>query len=100
MTGFFILINIYKKVMKLVITESQMYKIVRHLNEEESKEQKVKKIQQFLVDNGYDLGDYGDNEDGVDGEYGGLTRKAVKEFQRKKGLEDDGKVGPKTAEAM
>jgi hypothetical protein len=100
MTGFFILINIYKKVMKLVITESQMYKIVRRLNEGSSKEDKVKKIQQFLVDNGYDLGDYGDNEDGVDGEYGGLTRKAVKEFQRKKGLEDDGKVGPKTAEAM
>jgi peptidoglycan hydrolase-like protein with peptidoglycan-binding domain len=86
--------------MKLVITESQMYKIVRRLNEGSSKEDKVKKIQQFLVDNGYDLGDYGNNEDGIDGEYGGLTKKAVEEFQRKKGLDVDGKVGPKTAEVM
>jgi|694.fasta_scaffold50991_3 hypothetical protein len=100
MAGFFIFINIYKKVMKLVITESQMYKIVRRLNEGSSKKDKVKKIQQFLVDDGYNLGEYGDNEDGIDGNYGSLTRKAVEAFQRKKGLDVDGKVGPKTAEAM
>jgi hypothetical protein len=86
--------------MKLIITESQMYKIVRRLNEGSSKEDKVKKIQQFLVDNKYDLGDYGENGDGVDGKYGSLTKKAVEEFQRKNGLEDDGKVGPITAKAM
>jgi hypothetical protein len=101
MAGFFIFINIYKKVMKLLITESQIYKIVRRLNEGSSKEDKVKKIQQFLVDNGYDLGEYGDKGDGVDGEYGRLTRKAVEDFQKKEGdLKVDGKVGPKTAEAM
>jgi hypothetical protein len=101
MAGFFIFINIYKKVMKLLITESQIYKIVRRLNEGSSKEDKVKKIQQFLVDNEYDLGEYGDKGDGVDGEYGRLTRKAVEDFQKKEGnLKVDGKVGPKTAEAM
>ena len=87
--------------MKYVITESQMINIVRQLHEEESKVEKVKKIQQFLVNQGYDLGDYGDEEDGVDGKYGKLTKKAVEKFQKDKGnLEVDGKVGPKTAEAM
>jgi peptidoglycan hydrolase-like protein with peptidoglycan-binding domain len=87
--------------MKYVITESQLIKITKKLYEEDSKESKVKKIQQFLVDKGYDLGDYGDEEDGVDGEYGRLTRKAVEDFQKKEGdLKVDGKVGPKTAEAM
>ena len=87
--------------MKYVITESQMINIVRQLHEEESKVEKVKKIQQFLVKQGYDLGDYGDEEDGVDGKYGKLTKKAVEEFQKKKGnLEIDGKVGPETAKVM
>ena len=87
--------------MKYVISESQMVKIARRLHEEESKIDKVKKIQQFLVDKGYDLGEYGDEGDGVDGEYGRLTRKAVEDFQKKEGdLKVDGKVGPKTAEAM
>ena len=87
--------------MKYVISESQMLNIARRLNEEESKIDKVKKIQQFLVDKGYDLGEYGDEGDGVDGEYGRLTRKAVEDFQKKEGdLKVDGKVGPKTAEAM
>ena len=87
--------------MKYVISESQMVKIARRLHEEESKIDKVKKIQQFLVDKGYDLGEYGDEGDGVDGEYGRLTRKAVEDFQKKEGdLKVDGKVGPKTDEVM
>jgi hypothetical protein len=87
--------------MKYVISESQIVKIVRLLHEEESKEIKVMKIQKFLVDKGYNLGDYGDKNDGIDGKYGDLTKKAVEDFQRKEGnLEVDGKVGPKTAEAM
>ena len=90
-----------KKVMKYVISESQMVKIARRLHEEESKIDKVKKIQQFLVDKGYDLGEYGDEGDGVDGEYGRLTIKAVEDFQNKEGdLKVDGKVGPKTDEVM
>ena len=85
--------------MKYVISESQMVKIARRLHEEESKIDKVKKIQQFLVDKGYDLGEYGDEGDGVDGEYGRLTIKAVEDFQNKEGdlkgdLKVDGKVEP------
>jgi predicted chitinase len=91
--------------MKYIITESQMTKIVRRLNEESSREKKVKKIQKFLISKPYeyDLGDYGENEDGVDGKYGTLTKKAVEKFQRKKGFEEeeiDGLVGPDTAAAM
>jgi len=87
--------------MKYIIKESQMVKVVRLLHEEESKELKIKKIQQFLVDMGYDLGDYGEEGNGVDGNYGDLTKKAVEDFQRDKGyLQVDGKVGPETAKAM
>lgn len=87
--------------MKYIISESQVEKISRRLQEEESREKKIKKIQQFLVDDGYYLGDYGENEDGVDGKYGELTKKAVEEFQRKYGnLKIDGKVGTETAKAM
>jgi hypothetical protein len=98
----FLFDNIFiNKIMKYVISESQIIKISRLLYEEDSKETKVKKIQKFLVDKGYDLGDYGDKGDGVDGKYGPLTKKAVEDFQKKVGnLEIDGKVGPKTAEAM
>lgn len=78
-----------------------MIKIYGRLNEESSKRDKIKKIQQFLVDNGYDLGTYGPNGDGVDGKYGSLTIKAVEDFQSKKGnLKIDGKVGPETAKLM
>lgn len=87
--------------MKYIISESQMVNIARRLQEGESKMGKIKKIQQFLVDNGYDLGDFGKNEDGVDGEYGKLTKKAVEEFQKKHGnLEINGRVDAETAKAM
>ncbi len=33
----------------------------------------MKKIQQALVDKGYDLGDFGPAKDGVDGKYGDKT---------------------------
>ena len=31
------------------------------------------KVQQALVDRGYDLGEFGPNKDGVDGKYGDKT---------------------------
>ncbi len=47
-----------------------------------------KAIQQELVDAGYDLGNTGDNQDGVDGIMGKLTRAAADEFQTKKAVGD------------
>ena len=41
----------------------------------------VKKIQQLLVERGYDLGDFGPAKDGVDGKYGDKTVAAVKQFK-------------------
>lgn len=60
----------------------------------------VKKLQKYLVKLGYDLGTYGANKDGVDGDMGSKTVKAVKEFQTENGLEVDGKYGKKTHAAM
>ena len=45
---------------------------------------------------GYNLGTYGDNHDGVDGECGSKTVDAIEQFQEKHGLEVDGEYGPKT----
>jgi hypothetical protein len=41
----------------------------------------IKTIQRMLVQLGYDLGDYGPDDDGVDGTYGLKTATAVKQFK-------------------
>ena len=41
----------------------------------------IKKVQQLLVEKGYDLGDFGPAKDGVDGKYGDKTSEAVKTFK-------------------
>ena len=89
-----------KKILRL--TESELISLIKNaIHEEESREEKIKKIQKFLIGKGYYLGDYGVNGDGVDGKYGKLTKKAVEEFQEKHGdLKVDGKVGSETAKAM
>lgn len=46
----------------------------------------IKKIQQLLVERGYDLGDYGPAKDGVDGKWGGKTSEAVKKFRADENL--------------
>jgi Putative peptidoglycan binding domain len=48
----------------------------------------VTKIQQLLLERGYDLGDYGPNSDGVDGKYGTKTSDAVKQFKVDENLGD------------
>jgi len=50
-------------------------------------------IQQTLKAAGYDPGD-------LDGKMGSKTRKAVRAFQKANGLNPDGKVGPKTWNAL
>lgn len=55
----------------------------------------VKWVQNALLQRRYRLPKYG-----ADGDYGTETLKAVKQFQRDKGLKDDGAVGEKTITAL
>ncbi|GGW90191.1 hypothetical protein GCM10010383_19620 [Streptomyces lomondensis] len=57
--------------------------------------QRVVQVQCMLAKRGYDLGGAG-----VDGRFGKDTAKAVRGFQRDKGLDADGKVGPRTWAAL
>ena len=55
----------------------------------------VKRLQEMLLQLGYDLGPCG-----ADGDFGKCTEAAVKRFQRDRGLEADGICGPKTYAAL
>jgi hypothetical protein len=59
------------------------------------KGQRVVQVQCMLTQRGFQVGDAG-----VDGQFDGATRAAVKKFQRAKGLSADGKVGPDTWAAL
>lgn len=55
----------------------------------------VKELQEKLIALGYSCGEYG-----ADGDYGSGTAGAVRDFQRKNGLIEDGIAGQKTLEAI
>ena len=55
----------------------------------------VKKLQELLVKLGYDIGNCG-----IDGDYGADTAKAVKLFQARNGLKQDGQYGENTHKAL
>ena len=55
----------------------------------------INKIQQALVDAGFPLPTFG-----VDGIFGSETRSAVQDFQRSRGLDPDGIIGPLTMGAL
>lgn len=55
----------------------------------------IKELQEKLISLGYSCG-----ERGADGDYGRKTSDAVKDFQHKIGLTEDGVAGPKTLEAI
>lgn len=54
-------------------------------------------IQRRLVDRGYDLGPWGPQKDGVDGQMGNATITALKAFQKASGLPETGVVDVLTA---
>ena len=60
----------------------------------------VKEIQKLLIGAGYNLGDYGVNKNGVDGDFGTKTLEAVKSFQNACGLTVNGIVTEKTLTAL
>lgn len=83
--------------------ETDLNKIIRkHLKEHlslyenrPSYMEKVRKIQQALIDRGYYVGIY--NANGVFGDH---TRDAVIKFQIDSGIIDTGRVGPLTAKKL
>lgn len=50
----------------------------------------VKELQKLLKQLKYDLGKYGTNKDGIDGEFGSKTKEAVKEFEKTINVKADG----------
>ena len=60
----------------------------------------VKKVQTVLKNLGYDLGTFGDNADGVDGQLGDMTQAAITAFQAAQGLEQTGIVDEATLAAL
>ncbi|MEG2882667.1 MAG: N-acetylmuramoyl-L-alanine amidase [Christensenella sp.] len=63
-------------------------------------EDEVRAVQRTLIDFGYELGSTGPDKNGVDGEFGSKTKKAVIAFQRDYGLKPDGVVGENTCTAL
>lgn len=57
-------------------------------------------LQEMLKELGYDLGKTGANKDGVDGDFGKKTDKAVRDVQTKAGLKVDGVADSKTYAAL
>ena len=60
----------------------------------------VEQLQQNLVALGYDLGDYGDQKNGVDGDFGTKTEEALKKFQSEHGLTVTGRYTEADEKAM
>lgn len=60
----------------------------------------VRELQRLLIQLGYELGDWGPNHDGADGEFGTATLKALLAFQAAAALEVDGLFGPASLSAL
>lgn len=54
-------------------------------------------VQRLLKKEGFDLGKYGPNKDGIDGDCGKTTQKHIKQFQTDKGIEATGNIEPASA---
>ena len=60
----------------------------------------VELLQSRLAKLGYRLTKYPSRNTGVDGHFGWYTLRALKQFQKKKGLVGDGSCGPNTWKAL
>ena len=60
----------------------------------------VRQIQKALKDLGYDLGEFGEQADGLDGKLGSFTETAIKAFQEANGLKVTGIVDEETLAAL
>lgn len=80
--------------------EPVKYTLGSRLLKRGSKGDDVAHLQSILAGMGYDLGTYGEKNDGVDGSYGEKTEKAVKRFQSFAQIEVDGKYGSITHKAL
>lgn len=65
-----------------------------------SKGSDVAELQRILVSISYNLGSYGTNSDGVDGDFGEKTENAVRLFQQSVQIKVDGKYGSITHKAL
>ena len=83
-------------------TVTVYYSVRLPLLKKGSKGPAVESLQRLLIGHGYDLGTYGPNRDGVDGDFGQATEDALTAFQRAhvdaegRQLVDDGECGGKT----
>ncbi|MCP4441142.1 MAG: hypothetical protein GY810_19635 [Aureispira sp.] len=57
----------------------------------------VKVVQRLLKKEGFDMGSYGPNKDGIDGDCGKTTKKHIKQFQTDKGIAATGLINPADA---
>lgn len=60
----------------------------------------VAALQTALKGLGFSCGNHGSNDDGIDGDFGKDTEKAVRAFQEAAGVEVDGHYGPKSHAAL
>ena len=75
--------------------DKQESSIIQRTLKKGMKGEDVKKLQNALLDLGYDLGKYG-----ADGDFGTATYNAVRQFQKTKGLTADGIAGKATLGAL
>jgi peptidoglycan hydrolase-like protein with peptidoglycan-binding domain len=93
------ILNLHESMSKKTtkITELELKEVVSRVLMEQTYKDKVTAIQQELKKRGYDLGNSGPNEDGIDGVYGPKTTQAVIKFQEENGIKQTGFVGDTTA---
>lgn len=77
------------------VTKKEVCEVELKMLKKGSEGEAVKALQILLIGYGFSCGSYG-----ADGDFGSATDKAVRSFQKAKGLVVDGVVGPKTWEKL